>query len=156
MRHISLLLIFLLTLIYSCETKPTPEPIEYGKDACAFCRMIIADAGFSAELKTKKGKVYKFDSIECMAGFILSGNVKKEDILAMWVSDFAQKGKFISVDKAKFLISDKIKSPMGLNISAYENDEALQEAYRNFGGRILTWGEVLEYVKRKWKKKLSV
>ncbi len=150
-----LLLLPLLLLLVSCETKPTPEPINYGKDACAFCRMIIADAGFAGELKTKKGKVYKFDSIECLAGFILSGGVGKEDILAMWVSDFAHKGKFIRVEDAKFLVSDRIRSPMGLNISAYSSEEDLKEAFRNFGGRIMSWKEVLNYVNEKWKDRLS-
>ena len=122
-----LLLLPLLFLTIACETRPTPEPIEYGKDSCEFCRMIIADAGFAAELKTKKGKVYKFDSIECLAAFVLSGRVRKEDILAMWVSDFAHKGRLIRVERAKFLVSDRLRSPMGLNISAYESEEDLKK-----------------------------
>ncbi|EDP74729.1 nitrous oxide reductase accessory protein NosL [Hydrogenivirga sp. 128-5-R1-1] len=155
MRSLLLLLPPLFLFLLSCETSPNPEPIEYGKDSCAFCRMIIADAGFAAELKTKKGKVYKFDAIECMAAFVLSGQVKREDILALWVSDFANKGKLFRVEEVKFLVSDRLRSPMGLNISAFSNEEDLQVAYRNFGGRILTWNEVLEYVGEKWKEKIS-
>ncbi len=150
-----LLLLPLLFLTIACETRPTPEPIEYGRDSCEFCRMIIADAGFAAELKTKKGKVYKFDSIECLAAFVLSGRVSKEEILAMWVSDFAHKGRLIRVEKAKFLVSDRLRSPMGLNISAYESEEDLKTAFRNFGGKILTWEEILRYVGEKWKDRLS-
>ncbi|GAB6065222.1 hypothetical protein JCM9492_03140 [Aquifex pyrophilus] len=147
-------LFLLLLILFSCETKPVPEPIRYGKDACAFCRMITADAGFAAELKTKKGKVYKFDSIECMAAFILKGEVKREDILAMWVADFAKK-KLIPVGRAKFIISEKLRSPMGLNIVAFESEEDLKEALRNFGGKVVTWEEILKYVKEKWKEKLK-
>jgi len=143
--------LFLLFLLFSCEVKPEPEPINYGKDTCAWCRMIIADAGFAAELKTKKGKVYKFDAPECMAAFLLSGQVKKEDVLGMWVADFAEKGKLIPVEKAKFLVSEKIKSPMGLNIAAFSSEEDLEEARRVFGGKVMTWEEVLQYVKEKWK-----
>lgn len=150
-----LLLLPLLLLFISCETKPLPEPIEYGRDSCAFCRMIIADAGFAAELKTKKGKVYKFDSIECLAAFVLSGYVKRDEILAMWVADFANKDNFLRVEEAKFLVSDRLRSPMGLNISAYSNEEDLQTAHRNFGGRILTWEEVLSYVAEKWKERIG-
>ncbi len=154
MRSLLLLLPFLLFII-ACETKPVPEPIDYGKDSCAFCQMIIADAGFASELKTRKGKVYKFDSVECLAAFVLSGRVKGEDILAMWVSDFAHKGKFIRVEDAKFLVSDRLRSPMGLNISAFSSDEDLRTAQRNFGGKILSWDGVLEYVRERWKGRLS-
>jgi len=142
--------LFLLLLLFACEVKPEPEPIRYGKDACAWCRMIIADAGFAAELKTKKGKVYKFDAPECLAAFVLSGQIKKDEILGMWVADFAQKGKLIPVEQAKFLVSEKIKSPMGLNIAAFSSEEDLEEAKRVFGGRVLTWEEVLQYVKERW------
>ncbi len=155
MRLSAPLLVLLFFLFTSCETKPEVEPIEYGKDSCAYCKMIIADAGFAAELKTKKGKVYKFDSIECMAAFLLSGRVKKEDVLAMWVADFAHKDTFIRVEEAKFLISDNLRSPMGLNISAYSSEEDLQTAFRNFKGKIVTWEEVLSYVAEKWKGRLS-
>jgi copper chaperone NosL len=154
MRALLLLLPLLLLLNLSCEVKPQPEPINYGKDSCAFCLMIIADAGFSAELKTKKGKVYKFDAIECMAAYILSGKVKEEDILALWVADFPSK-ELVRVEEVKFLVSDRLRSPMGLNISAFKKEEELKEAQRNFGGKILTWEEVLRYVGEKWREKVG-
>ena len=154
MRKFLYAFLFILLFIFSCEVKPVPEPIEYGKDACAWCKMVIADAGFSAELKTRKGKVYKFDSIECLAAFILAKRVPENKILAAWVADFAHKGKLIPVKKAKFLVSEKIKSPMGLNIAAFSSEEDLKEALRVFGGKVLTWEEVLKYVEEKWKRKI--
>ena len=155
MRGKALLLLFSLFIFLSCEVKPTPEPINYGKDACAFCKMVIVDAGFASELKTKTGKVYKFDSIECLAAFILAGIVPKDKILMAWVSDFANKGKLIPVQKAKFLVSPKLRSPMGLNIAAFSNEEDLKEALRVFKGKVMSWKEVLEYVKEKWKDKIQ-
>ncbi len=155
MRGKALLLLFSLFIFLSCEVKPTPEPINYGKDACAFCRMVIVDVGFASELKTKTGKVYKFDSVECLAAFVLAGIVPKDKILAMWVSDYAHKGKLIPVQKAEFLVSPRIKSPMGLNIAAFGNREDLEKAQSVFQGRVMTWNEVLEYVKEKWKDKIQ-
>ncbi|WP_457600911.1 nitrous oxide reductase accessory protein NosL [Hydrogenivirga sp.] len=154
MRTLLLLLPPFLFLLLSCEVKPQPEPIEYGKDSCAFCRMIIADAGFAAELKTRKGKVYKFDSIECLAAYLLSGGVKREEVLALWVADFPSK-ELVRVEEVRFLISDKLRSPMGLDITAFKNEEELREAQRNFGGRILTWEEVLKYVGEKWRGRIG-
>ena len=54
----------MLWLLSSCT--PQPEAIEYGSDMCKFCKMSIVDAQHGAELVTSKGKLYKFDAIECM------------------------------------------------------------------------------------------
>ena len=48
---------------------PKQEEINYGVDACAYCKMNIVDPKFGAELITKKGRVYKFDAIECMVNY---------------------------------------------------------------------------------------
>ena len=145
-----LALAFLLSLLYSCEAKLKPEPINYGKDSCAFCLMIVADAGFSAEIKTKKGKVYKFDSIECMVAYMLKNKLKKEELAAVWVADFPSK-HLVRLEKVKFLVSEGLRSPMGLNISAFAKEEELKEAFRHFGGKIMGWEEVVNYVKEKWR-----
>ncbi|NPA33078.1 MAG: nitrous oxide reductase [Aquificae bacterium] len=150
----ALFALFAFILLFSCETKPTPEPIRFGKDTCVWCRMAIVDAGFASELKTKKGKVYKFDAIECLGAFYLSGRVPKDEILAMWVSDYKQK-ELIRAESAHYLISPNIKSPMGLGIAAFEKEEDLKEALRIFGGRRTDWKGVLEYIREKWKDQLS-
>jgi len=151
----SLVLLMGILLIYSCEVRPTPEPVRFGKDQCAFCRMAIVDAGFASELKTKKGKVYKFDAIECLAAFYLSGKIPKQEVLAIWVSDYKQK-KFIRAETAYYLISPNVRSPMGLNIAAFEKKEDLEEALSVFKGKTTDWNGVLEYVGEKWKEKISV
>ncbi len=150
--HFALWLLFLLTL--SCEGTLKPEPINYGKDSCAFCLMIVADAGFSAEIKTKKGKVYKFDSIECMVAYLLKNKLKKEELAAVWVADFPSK-RLVRLEKVKFLVSEGLRSPMGLNISAFANEEELKEAFRHFGGKVMGWEEVVNYVKEKWQGRIG-
>ena len=60
--------IFILTislvLIISCKVEESP--INYGQDACKFCKMTIVDKQHAAEIVTKKGKPFKYDAIECM------------------------------------------------------------------------------------------
>ena len=58
----------LLLLFAACS--PQPRPIEYGTDLCDFCRMTIVDKQHAAELVTDKGRVYKFDAIECMVNYL--------------------------------------------------------------------------------------
>jgi len=70
MRRLLPLFFLLLLLFAGCRPKG-PVAIEYGQDICAFCKMIIADPRFGAEVITKTGKVYKFDSVECMVAHIM-------------------------------------------------------------------------------------
>ena len=52
----------------SCN--PESKPIIYGQDKCDFCRMSIVDQRFAGEIVTQKGKVFKFDAVECMLNYI--------------------------------------------------------------------------------------
>jgi copper chaperone NosL len=116
------LLIFLLILhLVACTA--APEPFVYGKDQCHACKMTIMDNKFGAELVTKKGKVYKFDDINCMFNFYNSQSVKPADYAHKLVIDFASPGKLIAAEDALYLQSEKIKSPMASQIAAFSTIE---------------------------------
>ncbi|HFB39308.1 MAG TPA: nitrous oxide reductase, partial [Oceanithermus sp.] len=117
MRRFLPLLLVLVALLAACRPKG-PVPIEYGQDICAFCKMIIADPRYGAELITKKGKVYKFDSVECMVAFMMY-DLKPEDVAAAYVTDFAHPGKLIPAEEAYYLQSTGLRSPMSLGITAF-------------------------------------
>src|SRR5690606_12451098 len=81
----------LLLLFTAC--KPEAQAIDYGFDSCTHCKMTIADNRYGAELVTQKGKVYKFDAIECLAAF---KETDSEEAYAMLlVTDFSEPGVFI-------------------------------------------------------------
>lgn len=140
-------LVIVFTLLVSCQKEP--EPISYGNDECDNCKMTISDPKFGSELINTKSKVYKFDSIECLAAF--SNLQKQDDIHSMWVTDFTIPKKFINTTEAKFLVSENLKSPMGLNISAYSNQKSLDETKSTAGGKALSWKDVQIYVQNMWK-----
>src|SRR5690606_41654244 len=52
-----------------------PEPLRYGEDACHSCRMTLMDKKFGAEVVSVKGKVFKFDDMNCMVNFLNSGTL---------------------------------------------------------------------------------
>lgn len=54
----------LFILITSCSIEPAK--IQYGKDACHYCKMNIVDKMHAAQYVTKKGKAFKYDAVECM------------------------------------------------------------------------------------------
>ncbi len=91
-------IILLIFLLVSCKVEP--QPIEFGHDACHFCTMGIADPIFAAEIVTVKGKVYKYDSIECLIRSHKEMNTENKFILVM---DYTNPGTFINAEDATFL-----------------------------------------------------
>lgn len=141
MKRFIYILILAITLI-SCEIGP--KPINYGEDGCEYCKMTIVDKQHAAELVTSKGKVHKFDAIECMI------NYRKEhtDIqYALYlVSDFSNPGELIDATMATFLISEKISSPMGANLSAFNAEAAANKVQASYGGDVYSWHEIQPYI----------
>lgn len=127
----SCLVILFLTLVISqgCEVKP--QDIIYGQDQCSACKMMIMDNRFGAELVTDKGKVYKYDAIECMVREIIKN--PDMDYRYHLVSDFSHPGVFIDALQAIYLVDPQRPSPMGANLSAYPNKESLLATELNDG-----------------------
>jgi copper chaperone NosL len=90
-----------------------PEPIFYSKEACAHCKMMIFDKRFGGELLTKKGKAYKFDSIECMNTYAKQHADLLKDGFATFVVNSFKNGELIDINNALFYEDVNIKSPMG-------------------------------------------
>lgn len=141
-----LILIPLLILLTSCGNKP--EQINYGIDECEFCRMQISDNRYGAELVTDKGKVYKFDSIECLIEFAMVKNLIGDSDQKFLVTDFAQPETFINASTAFYVHNENFRSPMGLNVSAFDSEISRQKFVAENNGQILNWIDVIEMVKQ--------
>lgn len=134
-----------VVLITSCS-EPEPRNIAYGSDQCASCRMAVTDQKFGAEIVTTTGKIYTFDSPECMIEWTEGGSVSKSDILSYWVTDFLQPGSLIEARTACYLESEMIHSPMGLNVAAFRDQHACERARVNFVGTVRTFDDVSHLV----------
>lgn len=99
---------------FSCMRRQQPEPIHYGVESCDFCRMTIVDPKWGAEIITDKGKVYKFDVVECMIAYYYT-KIDTNKVRSMWTVDFASPGQFIDARQACFIRTLQFPSPMGLN-----------------------------------------
>lgn len=127
--------IFILLLTISCKIEP--QPIEYGKDQCSFCKMNVVDKTHAAQYVTSKGKQFKFDAIECMVNDLNEKNV--DDIAILLVANYDNPGEMIDATTATFLISKEIKSPMGANLSALPSKNKAEELQQKHGGAIYIW-----------------
>lgn len=143
MKRFIYIAIFTLSLI-SCEIGP--KPIHYGEDGCEYCKMTIVDKQHAAELVTNKGKVYKFDAIECMINF----RKEHDDIeYALYlVNDFSNPGELVDATMATFLISEKISSPMGANLSAFYTETDAREIQNSHGGELYDWQEIQPFISK--------
>lgn len=128
-------------ILASCSTDPVP--LEYGKDACYSCKMILMDNKFGAELVTKKGKVYKFDDMNCMLHFYNSNEVPDTEYAHKLVIDFTRPGILIDAANSHYLKANSIKSPMASQIAAFQDYELMKENKKNWKGIYLSWGEVV-------------
>ena len=142
-KIISILLLCFSLL--SCSINP--EPVVLGKDACYTCKMTLVDKKFGAEIVTKKGKIYKFDDLNCMLKFIGTGSEPLENIALQLVVDFTQPEKLISTQTAFYSQSAQVKSPMASHLAAFEKKEDLERYNTDWSGVILTWEELLKQSK---------
>lgn len=133
-------LILAVILFLSCSSEP--EPLRYGKDACHLCKMTLMDKKFGGELVTEKGKVYKFDDVNCMINFLNSGYLKDETVAHKLIVDYQQQEKLISAEQAFYLKSDEIRSPMASEVAAFETEKDMLKYKTRLKAIYLSWGEL--------------
>lgn len=125
-------------LIVGCN--PQQEKISIGKDNCEECKMTIMDPKYGCEIVTKKGKVFKFDDLGCMAGFMKRRGVEMSDIHQTLSVNFNNSSEFINVTQAEFVVSSELKTPMGGNAAAFkEASEAKKKSEELKGSKITNW-----------------
>jgi copper chaperone NosL len=135
----ALLIILLAALTYACTVEP--EPLAYGTDMCHTCKMTLMDDKFGAEIVTKKGKVYKFDDVNCMLGFYHSDFESQGEIAHLLVVDFAQPTKLIDATNSWYLKSELIRSPMASGIAAFATEEEYSLYKKEWKAILMSWGE---------------
>ena len=124
----------------SCSVKP--EPLQFGEDACYTCKMTLVDKKFGAEIVTKKGKVYKFDDLNCLINFKHSGYEPEDNIETELVVDFAHPEKLISAKPALYCQSPLVKSPMASHTAAFENKADFDKHNEAWSGVAVRWDEL--------------
>lgn len=144
MKSLGSIFVIIFT-ISACTVEP--EPLRYGQDACHTCKMTLMDKKFGAELVTQKGKVYKFDDVNCMLAHYSSGETDPSQYSYRLVVDFSEPGKLIEAADAFYLKSPEIKSPMASQIAAFAQKEEMEQMKNKLKGIYLVWGELVTQFK---------
>ena len=135
-----LLLVMASLLMNGCESGP--EPIVAGKDNCYLCKMGITDTRYAAEVLTKKGKLYKFDDIDCLLSFVHSAMIDKQQVKEIYLVDFAGDHELVKASACFLLRDGKIHSPMNGNVIAFKNKDSLEFYMPRLKGERTNWEQL--------------
>ncbi len=112
---------------------------------CDFCKMTIVDQQHAAEAVTSKGKVFKFDAIECLANFMEQQS--KTGYSFLLVNDYHAPKELIDAKTSYYLISKNLPSPMGAFLTAFNSKAAAEEMQKAKGGEVFDWGNLQVYLR---------
>ena len=138
-------ILFLVPFFSACSVEPVE--INYGEDACEFCKMNIVDKQHAAELVSPKGRAYKFDAIECMMNYLNRKEIASSDMQLILINNYLKPGVLIDATKATFIISDNIPSPMGAFLSGVDNGNSAEELVDSKGGESFNWDSLKDRYK---------
>ena len=107
--------------------------------------MTLVDKIHGSELVTDKGKVFKFDAVECMVNYLMDNSEMKTSLLL--TNYYEEPTELISVFDATFLISENLPSPMRANLTAFKTAQKANEILLAKSGKLYTWEELKVHLK---------
>ena len=118
-----------------------PPEIQYGRDICVECNMIISEARHSAAYRLDDGTEKVFDDV---GGMVKHGREHGEfDRATAWVHDY-QTEEWVEADVAFYVPTESSDSPMGHGIIAFADRERAATFAEAVDGEIIDWGTVLQ------------
>lgn len=140
----------LLGALQGCA-KGSPRAVAYGRDECANCRMTVSDPRYAAALVTAKGRTLVFDSIECLASFVLrndaSQGADRTAVGSPWVASHLAPNALMPAEEGWFEREAGPGSPMGKGLTAYPT-ESEARSQGDASATPLRWKGVLALVAR--------
>lgn len=133
---------FGLISLTGCSQKP--QPINYGKDACDFCKMTIMDKKFASVIVTSKGKNFHFDDMHCMISY-LGENKSKVENATVYVNDFTGGQNYLKASESYFVKDPELKTPMNGQIAAFPSELLAKEYISRHGGTLLNYSQIIAH-----------
>ena len=131
----------LLAVGCSAADATGPSEINYGRDLCIECGMVIDDDRFAAAYRLPDGSEKTFDDL---GGLIIHGRETGELAAAtVWVHDF-QTREWVGASAAFYVPTLGVTSPMGHGILAFSDEQRANQTAHDLGGEVLRWEIVVE------------
>lgn len=99
---------------------PPPATLDTAHDACAYCRMIVSDRHFSAQIVAPLEEPKFFDDLGCLANYLKpTGQLSPRAVV--YVADHSTLA-WIPAREAVFTRVDALTAPMGSHVIAHESN----------------------------------
>ncbi len=101
-----LALVAAAAMLAGCFGDPETGPVEirYGRDTCDYCRMIISDPRYAAQIRGgERHKAFKFDDIGDAVHFLHMQDWKADPKVEFWVMNSEDAQTWLDARKAFFL-----------------------------------------------------
>jgi len=123
----------------SADTAGPPE-INYGRDICVQCGMIISEEKFASAYTSQDGQDLVFDDI---GDLILYARANGEDVdpLNGWVHDF-ETLEWVDLDRAWFVPTLSVSTPMGHSIVTFSDGARAKRFAAEIGGEAVPWAVI--------------
>lgn len=143
----ALLLVSFLLLLSACAgaaaAEPAPPVIHYGEDVCELCGMIISEERYAAGYITADGQQHIFDDIGDM---FYAQQTSHQEIIAFFAHNY-EDNHWIRAEKATFVQSKGLRTPMASGLAAFESAEKAQAFAVEAQGKLMTFAEISAYYK---------
>ncbi len=116
-----------------------PPDIEYGRDVCDQCHMIISEARYACAYRDAGGEAFVFDDIAEMLAHISTRTAPADD--RVWVHDFLTEEWIVA--PAAWYVRGSIETPMGGGIVAFTTEADAEAFAQEREGEVLRWTDVL-------------
>lgn len=121
-----------------------PEPIAFGRDGCARCRMLLSQPGFAGELRDARGVLTKYDDIGCL---LRAMRDSRGEMPEAWVEDH-EAGELVPLLSAALVRSSDAPTPMGYGIVAFASQDAARTYVAQHGGELVTVEDLIHEIAR--------
>lgn len=133
-------------LLPGSETLSGPPRIDYGKEPCDQCGMIISDERFAGARREGDSKEQHFDDIGCLV--VASRALPKGPNIAYFVFDFESDG-WLDAPMAAYVTAPNIKSPMSYQLGAFPSKQSADSFAQKYSGEVTTWEALLADLKER-------
>ena len=134
-------LLALLLAFVACS-RGAPQPVTDARsESCAHCRMILSDPRLGAQLVVPGEEPLFFDDIGCLRDWRKSH--RPTTGAAAFVADH-RTGKWLPAERALYLRTTKLQTPMGSQLIAYADATSRDADPAASGGTAVTTAEALE------------
>jgi copper chaperone NosL len=100
---------------------PEPAEVRLGEDACAGCRMIVSEARFAAEVRSRDGGTRYFDDLGCLLRAAAGA-----EPTGVFVRAYEDGESWLRGDRAFAVRAGDVASPMGFGYAAFATREAAE------------------------------